>query len=323
MKLARRIIATLLGLVALAIVVVLVRFYVLLPEQCAPLELSAPATEDVIARGRYLAHHVAVCMGCHSEVDLSQPGDPLVEGRLGSGRDFGDLPGFPGRIRTANLTADVATGIGAWSDGEIVRAMREGIGRDGRVLFPMMPYPAYAETLSDDDALAIVAYLRTLPAIENDPGRTEIDFPVSMFVRAVPRPVENPAGPPPTDALARGKWLLRVGNCVDCHDTVDERRQPIDGMHLAGAQAFPLPGGGTVYAANLTADPATGLGAYSDDDILRALTDGVGKSGRPLYVMPWRWYAGLTEDDQRALVLALRQVPAVAHVVPPANLDGG
>ena len=142
-----------------------------------------------------------------------------------------------------------------------------------------------------------------------------------MFIRGVPAPVETPAGPMPDDSLARGQWLLRVANCVDCHDTVDERRAPIPGMYLAGGQPFPIPGRGTVYAANLTSDAATGLGAYSDEDILRALTEGVGKSGRPLYMMPWRWYGGMTDEDKRALVLALREIPPVVHPVPAAELS--
>ena len=74
-----------------------------------------------------------------------KPGDPPVEGKLGAGRDFGDLPGFPGHLRAPNLTPDKETGIGNFTDGEILRAMREGIGRDGRALFPQMPFQTYAQ----------------------------------------------------------------------------------------------------------------------------------------------------------------------------------
>ncbi|MBI4542958.1 MAG: hypothetical protein HY705_08010 [Gemmatimonadetes bacterium] len=94
--------------------------------------MEALATPETIARGAYLAMNVTGCIACHSDVESSQPGDPLVPEREGSGRDWGVVPGFPGRIRAPNLTPDPETGIGRWSDGEILRAVREGVSRDGR-----------------------------------------------------------------------------------------------------------------------------------------------------------------------------------------------
>ena len=79
---------------------------------------------------------------------------------------------------------------------------------------------------------------------------------------------------------------------------------------------------GVVYAANITSDRATGIGAYTDEDILRAITRGVGKSGRMLYAMPWPYYGGMTDDDRRALVLALRAVPPVSNIVPDRTFQG-
>ncbi|MSP58923.1 MAG: hypothetical protein EXR72_01040 [Myxococcales bacterium] len=199
--------------------------------------------------------------------------------------------------------------------------MREGVSRDGRPLFPMMPYPTYAAALDDDSALAIIAYLRTLKPIKNNPGRFEVAFPISMFVRAAPKPVATPAPPPPspTDTLARGQWLLKVGSCNDCHDSVNERHEPLPGKTLAGGQPF-YGDYGVVYTANITSDKATGIGAYSDEDILRVLRQGIGKAGRPLYGMPWPYYKGLSDDDKRALVAALRTVTPVSNIVPAAVL---
>lgn len=322
MKIIKRILLVVAALLMVAISALVLKFYVLSPKQRPAPEVKAPSTPEAIERGRYLAHHVAVCVGCHSEVDVTKSGEPMLPGRVGSGRDFGEIPGFPGRMRASNLTPDPETGIGSVSDGQVLRAMREGIGHDGHVLFPMMPYPTYAKALSDEDALAVIAYLRTLPPIKNDPGRPSVKFPVSMFIRGVPQPLtaSPPAPPPVTDQLARGNWLLAVASCHDCHDAFDGRRQALPGKELSGGAEFPMPGGrGSIFAANITSDTATGIGAYSDDDLLRVLNEGVSKSGRKLYGMPWPYYAGMTDEDKRSLIAALRKVPAVSHVVPAST----
>lgn len=323
-KILVRALLAVLALVALGIVGMVVKFFVLSPKSRPAPAMTAPSTPEAIARGKYLANHAAACVGCHSPVQESVPGEPPVEGKLGAGRDFGDWgPNVPFHLRAPNLTADKETGIGGYTDGEIVRAMREGVGKDGHALFPQMPYLTYAQTLSDDDALAVVAYLRTLPAVKNDPGKTEIKFPVSMFIRGVPKPLEAspPAAPSPSDKLARGKWLLQVCSCNDCHDSVNARREKLPGKALAGGQPFPMPGGkGTAISPNITSDKATGIGAYSDEDLRRVFDEGKGKSGRSLYVMPWAYYRGLTPEDKDALIAALRAVAPVSNLVPPSEI---
>lgn len=300
---------------------VILNFYVLSPKLRPPPVIVAPTNPEAIERGRYLAHNVAACIACHSPVQESVPGEPVVDGMVGAGRDFGDLPGFPGHLRARNLTPDLETGLGGWTDGEIARAIREGVSKDGRALFPQMPYLTYRETLSDGEILDIIAYLRTLAPIKNDAGKTSIDFPVSMFIRAAPKPLEAPppAPPTPSDKLARGRWLLRTAACHDCHDAVTDKMRKIPGKELAGGMKFPLPSG-YVIAPNISSDRATGIGAYSDDDILRALVEAKGKDGRDLYFMPSAHYRGLTSEDKSALLAALRESPAVSHIVPPSKI---
>jgi len=323
-KIIRRVLGALVVLVLLAIVGLLVKFYVLSPRSRPAPAMTAQASPEALERGKYLVNHVAACIGCHSPVQEDKPGDPPVEGRVGAGRDFGDWgPDVPFHLRAPNLTPDKETGIGSMTDGEVIRAMREGIGRDGRALFPQMPYVTYAQTLSDEDALAIVAYLRTLTPIKNDPGRTSIKFPVSMFIRGVPKPLEGspPKAPAPSDKLARGKWLLDVCSCHDCHDSVNSKMQKLAGKGLAGGMKFPLPNGkGVAVAPNITPDKATGIGAYSDDDLRRVFDEGKGKTGRFLYTMPWSYYGGLTKEDKEALIAALREVPAVVNAVAPSQI---
>jgi hypothetical protein len=235
------------------------KFYLLSPKMRAAPDVKAPSSPEVIEKGKYLANHVFVCTGCHSEVQENLPGEPIVPETLGRGRDFGDHPDvFPGRIRARNLTPDPDTGLGKWTDGEILRAMREGVSRDGRVLFPMMPYRTYGAAMGDDEALAVIAYLRSLPPVKHDPGLTSVNFPVSMFIRAVPAPVTTPAPAAPDvtkDPLARGRWLLKVCSCGDCHDTAKlPSMEKIPGKELAGGMPFKIPGKGTFYSANITSD---------------------------------------------------------------------
>jgi mono/diheme cytochrome c family protein len=323
MKIVKRVLSVIGALLALGVLAMVVKFYVLSPALRPAPDVKAPATPEAIARGKYLATHVAACLGCHSKVDETISGEPIVEGFTGSGRDFGAIPNFPGRIRAPNISPDKDSGIGGWTDGEILRAMREGVDRHGRALFPQMPYQTYAATLGDDDALAIIAYLRTLAPVKNDPGKMTVDFPVSMFIRAAPRPLDKPAppAPPASNKDARGDWLLRVCSCGDCHDSKNEKMEPIPGKSLAGGMKLDLPGDkGTVYASNITSDKATGVGAYSDHDLKRVINEGKGKSGRTLYVMPWFYYKGLTDEDKDALLSALRRVPPVANVIPAATV---
>jgi hypothetical protein len=119
--------------------------------------------------------------------------------------------------------------------------------------------------------------------------------------------------------MARGQWLLKTCSCRDCHDSVNDKMEKIPGKMLAGGFKFPLPGDkGYAIAPNITSDKATGIGAYTDDDLKRVFEEGKGKDGRNLYVMPWFYYKGMTAEDKAALFAALKEVPPVANVVPPS-----
>ncbi|MCA9584413.1 MAG: cytochrome c [Myxococcales bacterium] len=322
MKIVKRILAVVGALLLLAVLGVVLKFYVLSPKMRPAPAMTAPTSPEAIARGKYLVHHVTGCVACHSPVRTDQPGEPYIEEKLGAGRVWEKDPSYPDwEIIAPNITPDKDTGLGNWSDGEIARAIREGVSKDGRPLFPMMPFQTYAATLSDDDTLAIIAYLRTLAPQSNKLAATKIGFPVSMFVRGVPAPLEKPSAgaPPASDKKARGDWLLKVCSCSDCHDTFNEKREPIPGKRLAGGEAF-RSSVGKIHAPNITSDKATGIGAYSDDDLRRVFNEGVGKAGRPLYFMPWWYYKGMTDEDKDALIFALRQVDAVSNVVPPPEL---
>ena len=114
------------------------------------------STPDRLARGKYLFMHVANCADCHSDVHFDRFATPIKEGGLAVGRPWPAELGLPGTFYSPNITSDPETGVGAWTDGELSRAIREGIGRDGRVLFPLMPYGEF-RNMSDDDTDSIVA----------------------------------------------------------------------------------------------------------------------------------------------------------------------
>jgi mono/diheme cytochrome c family protein len=315
-KLLKRVFAIIGGVFALAVIGVLVKFYALSPKSRPAPVMTAPTNSEAVARGKYLVNNVAACIGCHSQVQEDVSGEPPVEGKVGSGRDFGDTPG-PVHIRAPNITPDKQHGIGDWTDGEIARAIREGVSKDGRGLFPQMPYLTYRETLSDGEVLDIIAYLRTLKPVSDDLGRTSVGFPVSMFIRGVPQPLDQPPPPPPgpSDKMARGKWLLKVASCHDCHDSRDAHMEKIPGKEFGGGMRFTNPKG-TVYASNISSDKATGIGAYTPEDLRRVLDEGKGKAGNTTLVMPWGYYKGMTSEDKDALIAALMVEPAVANIVP-------
>src|SRR5712692_2770994 len=119
-------------------------------------------TPERLARGKYLVEGVAGCVDCHSPHDWTKHDEPIPPGMEGAGEDMIFIQGLPGHVVAPNLTPDPETGSGTWSDDGLARAIREGVGHDGRALFPFMPYEHY-RALSDEDLASIVVYLRSLP----------------------------------------------------------------------------------------------------------------------------------------------------------------
>jgi hypothetical protein len=315
MKWVKRIAIGLGVLLVLAVAFVVVFFYVLHPKLRDAPNMTAPRTPEAIARGEYLATHVAGCVLCHSPVDEKQPGDVWDKSKVFAGRVFPASATFPGKLVGPNISPSA---VGSWTDGELARAIREGVNREGKTLFPMMPYGRF-KMLPDDDVLAIIAYLRSVPPQPGTVGRTEVDFPVSMFVRLAPKPLSGSPPPWPTDPVARGKILLEVMSCIDCH-TPMEKGQLVESKLYAGGNKFSAPELGSVWSSNISSDPATGIGAYSDDDLMRVFKEGKGKDGRTLWVMPWRALQGTKDEDLRAVIAALRTLQPIPNVVPAPQI---
>lgn len=273
--------------------------------------LKLESTPARLARGEYLARSVCACLDCHSQRDWTRFSAPVIPGTDGLGGEKFPLP-F-GDLYAPNLTPEH---LGKWTDGEIYRAITRGVSRDGSPLFPLMPYPRYGQ-MDSEDIYSIIVYLRTLPPRPDNVPRSALRFPMSWIVRTMPQ-AENPhALPPPEDEVARGKYVLNAASCAECH-TPQLRGKPLPGMELAGGFEFPLPGGQVVRSANLTPDPATGLGNWSRErfiDRFRLHQSPILKSGQQNTIMPWSNYAGMTERDLGALYAYLRTVPAVPNAV--------
>jgi len=290
------------------------------PAQRAPQELALDISPERVARGQYLASHVLGCLGCHSQRDWKRYGAPIV-GNKGAGGDcYTEADGMPGTVCVPNITPHRDAGIGAWSPGELARAIREGVDRNGQAIFSFMPYPVYRH-LGDDDLLALLAYLATLPADPSVAPASDVNFPVSFFIKLAPIPLTGPVtAPPANDRLAYGKYLTTIAGCRECHTPVDDRHAAIAGKDFAGGQDFRGPWG-TVRSSNITPH-ATGIAALNRADFIKRFKGfrDVQKSAVPVdpkqnTVMPWLEYAGMTDDDLGAIYDYLRTVPPIESTV--------
>lgn len=264
-------------------------------------------------RGQYLVNNVTACMDCHSEHDWTQHDAPVVPGMLGAGQDMSLMKGLPGQVVAPNITPDSETGAGTWSDDQLARAIREGVGHDGRALFPMMPYQDF-RALSDEDVASIVVYLRSIPPVKKQRPQTRLIFPVNYLIRSVPQPITE-ADPDPdlSTPEKRGKYLVEIAGCVDCHTPQDAHGQPLPGMEFSGGMVFEGPWG-RVASANITPDPS-GIPYYDQALFIQTIRTGMVKA-RPLnQIMPWHVYRGMTDEDLAAIFAYLKTIKPVAHHV--------
>jgi mono/diheme cytochrome c family protein len=284
-----------------------------------PLPQLAPSTvgdtTGLVARGEYLVRSVAVCGHCHAQ----DPRDP--DGPLSGGFAFRNWR--LGTVRAANLTPDSATGLGAWSDAEIVRAIRSGEDRRGHLVAPVMPYEWF-RGMSDRDALAIARYLRTLPPVRNEVrNRTNLVYGLArMFFLGPKRPRPEPAAQAaPTPEY--GRYLANhAGLCADCHTPRGGLQSRPDRRRLFAGDATP-PSGFPANPQNLTADTATGIGRWSEADFIRTLRSGVNPEGDSLHgFMPWRQVRRMRDEDLRAIYGYLRTLPPIRNDVPHRH-EGG
>jgi len=280
---------------------------------------GVPATlaqASIIERGEYLAK-AADCMVCHTT-----PGGKEYAGGLGFKLPFGTL-------YSTNITPDKDTGIGDYSDQDFLNAMHRGVRRDGARLYPAMPYTSYTY-ISDDDALAIKAYLFSLSAVHATAPENTLSFPFDQrWAMMVWSALFNPDTRFEPDSSKspewnRGAYLAEaLAHCGECHTPRNlafalNNRRKFGGAVTAGWRAF-----------NISSDKATGVGAWRDDDLISYLSTGHaaghGTASGPMGEAVDHSFSQFAAEDVRAMVAYLRSVPAVASadlratLAPPAS----
>lgn len=306
-------------LLAVVILVIGLLGYVktMLPNVGDAPDLKVEITPEKVARGKYLANHVSVCMDCHSTRDWSIFSAPLVDGTLGKGGEvFDENLGFPGRFVAPNITP---AGLKDWTDGEIFRAVTCGVNKDGKALFPIMPHPNFGR-MDENDIHAIIAYIRSLTPIENKTEASVATFPMNFILNTIPKPAEFTKLPSPSDQVAYGKYLVNAASCNDCH--TKKVKGKIAGESFAGGFEFKFPDGSIVSSMNITPDP-TGIGTWDKETFIsrfRVYSDSgyvpqKVKDGEFKTVMPWGMYAGMTNQDLEAIFAYLKTLKPANNVV--------
>ena len=320
MKTVVKFIVYLVGVVALVAGAGLAYLFIHYPAVPAPEDVHIQATPERLARGQYLVENVVGCVVCHADREGTQYSGPVIASTKGKGGQRFGFGAEPFVLYARNITP---SGVGTWTDGELLRAVTMGVSRDGTPLFPLMPYPRYAR-MSRDDVEAIIAYLRTLPAVpaQTVPARS-LDFPLPLIVRTIPTTPSHRPVPAAADRVAYGEYLVNAAVCADCHTPRDAQGTPLTGMAFAGGEPFSPNGVGLVRSANITADAVTGIGTWTEDQFVEKFRAFRSTPARTLAgaerlqntEMPWTYYAGMHDDDLRAIYTYLRSVPPVVHRV--------
>jgi mono/diheme cytochrome c family protein len=272
----------------------------------------ASTDSAVVARGHYLVRDVAPCASCH--------GDPAQRKAYMSGADTPLIGGFafdipPGKFYTRNLTPDRETGLGNVGDSAIARALRFGVGHDGRALLPFMEM----QGLSDDDLVAVVSYLRTQAPVHNVvPAHYFNMLGKVVKATAMAHPV-GPSSTPPAVAprgasVETGHYLVEsVALCWACHTERSQMTGALTGPRFGGTKGFQddEDPSRTWSPPNITSDPKTGrLGALTEDQFVARFRQGRVVPGSP---MPWQAFSRMNEDDLRSIYRYLKTVPAVTR----------
>ncbi|HYE85473.1 MAG TPA: hypothetical protein VEA16_03915 [Vicinamibacterales bacterium] len=280
-------------------------------------DVKFDSSPERLARGKYLTDHVVGCTTCHTERDWTRFAGPIKVERIGAGGERFNL-GPSGELISPNITP---AAIGSWTDGELLRAVTQGVTPDGRPLFPLMPYPHFG-AMAEDDVHAVLAYIRSLKAIEGEAPIGKLNFPLNLIVRTIPAANTFGTRPSPADKVAYGRYMTRAALCSDCHTPIDERGTPLPGMDFAGGMEF-IETGYRTRSANITPDADTGIGSWTEQQFIDKFkgfekpTNAVlSEPERPQNTpMPITAYAGMTREDLSAIYAYLRTIKPVINRV--------
>jgi hypothetical protein len=319
MKKVLKVAGYLLAFIVLIVAGFLTYLKVALPNVGEPEQITIEYTPERIERGKYLAHSVSVCMDCHSTRDWSRFSAPLVEGTLGKGGErFDQTVGMPGVYYSKNITP---AGIGRYTDGELFRVITTGVNKEGKAMFPLMPYWYYGR-MDREDIYSIIAYVRSLPPIESTVPESKHDFPMNFIVNTLPKKAELQKRPDASDRLAYGAYMTNASGCKECHTQV-KQGQIIPELQYGGGRDFTMPDGSVIRAANITPDKETGIGTWSEEFFIQrfkiyadsAAANTTVNPGEFNSIMPWTMYAGMTNEDLGAIYAYLQTVTPISNTV--------
>jgi mono/diheme cytochrome c family protein len=290
-----------------------------LPDIDAAPVLKVELTPDRIARGEYLANHVSVCIDCHSTRDWSRFSGPPTPGTFGKGGDLFDQKfGFPGVYYAKNITPE---GISRYTDGELFRTITTGVSKEGRAMFPVMPFHYYGQ-MDEEDIKSIIAYIRTLAPIKSQVPESKSDFPMNFIINTIPHKASFTKLPPKTDVINYGKYLTNAASCVECHTKI-EKGSLVAGTEFGGGREFPFPDGSIVRAANISSDEETGIGGWDEETfvgLFHAYSDSTTLStklnpGDFNSIMPWTMFGKMNDEDLKAIFAYLKTVKPIQNEV--------
>lgn len=319
MKKFKKIIGRVAFILLIIIIATIAYIKVALPNVGPPPELKVESTPERIARGEYLANHVTICIDCHSSRDWSRFSGPPAEGTKGQGGEtFDQKFGFPGAFYSRNITPE---GISRYTDGELFRVITTGVNKEGKAMFPVMPYKYYGR-MDEEDIKSIIAYIRTLQPVKNSVPPSKPDFPMSILINTIPEKASFTKMPAKTDVVNYGKYIVNAAACMECHTKFDKGKL-IAGTEFGGGREFPFPDGSFVRSGNITPDATTGIGKWSEEtfvNLFHARSDSSTlntklKAGEFNSIMPWTMYGKMHDEDLKAIYAYLKTVQPISHAV--------
>jgi mono/diheme cytochrome c family protein len=260
--------------------------------------------EAALERGSYLVNAVMACDGCHTP---RQAGGFAMERRFAGGSQTWDTPAYT--VKGANITPDRDTGIGAWNDDDLKRALTEGVRPSGTPLAPQMPFVFY-RILTPRDLDAVVTYIQSVPAV-----RSEVPAPsykAEMKFALMPGGEKPMADEDLRDPVKRGFYLATLAHCMECHSRKPDGVQDFKNWWGKGGHEMKGPFG-SVVVSNISSHKEKGVGAWTDAELKRVLTEGIGRDGRALKVpmARQRYFSKMTEQDLNAIIAWVRTIPPI------------
>ena len=256
-----------------------------------------------LERGKYLVEGILTCGNCHTP--RGPKGVLDTANRHAGGPQVWETAEYT--VRPSNITPDKDSGIGGWSAEQVKAAIRDGKRPNGQQISPQMPYGFY-KIFTPTDLDAVVAYVQSIAPVSR-----KVEPPVykvkNMVVDIPPGAAKQMPEGALKDPVKRGFYLATIGHCMECHTPMDKGHRDFKDALGTGGEKFEGPWGVTV-SRNITPHKEIGIGAWSDDEIKRAITKGVRKDGSKMRPpMGFDWYATMTDADLSAIVAYLRSIP--------------